>query len=427
MRPLPKRTPIAVAGLFSAAALLFAGAVADAQTTSRPCPYTCESAGLSRSICRDYRQGDLCFVERRAPPRNVICAQRDGTLRARPRCRKDLREEQLDLAALMGDSGPQGERGERGETGPQGPQGAPGEDGEDGALRIYGDGSAGARSFTASALFTDSNPQYTNLVIAAGVTLTVPSGAVLRCSGTFINQGTIIIQPATRNAPRFADSGAAAAGGSSAGAEALGGAGGTPLAIGVSRGLLRLALMGAGNGYRKEGDADSDGGGNFTVLCRGAVQNSGTIRADGIDASLAYRGGGAGGFVILASNESVVNSGTIEARGGDGGVLEATDATFNGHGPGGGGGGGIVHLIAPVVTNSGSVTVSGGAGGPAGGAGAITGLVYDGGGGGGGSGGAGGDGGTVNPGGIGDDSTTAGEAGDPGQIITTVADPASLY
>lgn len=30
---------------------------------SQPCPYDCSSAGIAKSSCRDWREGDICFIE----------------------------------------------------------------------------------------------------------------------------------------------------------------------------------------------------------------------------------------------------------------------------------------------------------------------------------------------------------------------------
>ena len=80
-------------------------------------------------------------------------------------------------------------------TGAAGSNGANGTDGADGSLRIYGDGSAGALSVSGSVSWTSNEAlgQYTSCAIAAGTTLTVPTGTVLRCSETFTNDGTIVV------------------------------------------------------------------------------------------------------------------------------------------------------------------------------------------------------------------------------------------
>src|SRR2546425_2515539 len=65
--------------------------------------------------------------------------------------------------------------------------------------RIFGDGSAGARVIDASQNLRqggvgDVNFQYTDFTVNPGVTLTIQSGLVLRCTGSFVNNGTIVIK-----------------------------------------------------------------------------------------------------------------------------------------------------------------------------------------------------------------------------------------
>jgi hypothetical protein len=35
-----------------------------AQTTARPCPYNCASAGIPKHMCQDWAQGNVCFVKK---------------------------------------------------------------------------------------------------------------------------------------------------------------------------------------------------------------------------------------------------------------------------------------------------------------------------------------------------------------------------
>jgi hypothetical protein len=72
--------------------------------------------------------------------------------------------------------------------------GAAGPAGTDGQLRIYGNGSDGSMVVTTNQTLSDAAPMYTDVVINSGVTWTVPSGTVIRCSGTFQNNGTIAVQ-----------------------------------------------------------------------------------------------------------------------------------------------------------------------------------------------------------------------------------------
>src|SRR5262249_18807353 len=95
-----------------------------------------------------------------------------------------------------GSEGAKGEPGAAGMTGMNGMNGTNGMNGSDGQLRIYGDGSAGAKVVAASTTLADTNLQYTDFTVHNCVTLPIPSGAVIRCSGTFTNNGIIAIQAA---------------------------------------------------------------------------------------------------------------------------------------------------------------------------------------------------------------------------------------
>ncbi len=350
-----------------------------------------------------------------------------GVVRVRRRCDEARGEHAVLLDEMRGETGEQGVAGAAGATGAQGVAGPQGPAGADGALRVYGDGSAGARTVASSTTLDDSNPQYTDFTVAVGVTLAVHSGTIIRCTGTFQNHGTIQVQPALRNQPRISENGLGSDAPNSGGLEASGADGGAGLPSGVAKGLLAMGLLGGGDGHHEVGESGSSGGGNVTILCQGAVNNAGTIAADGESAAVQSRGGGAGGIVILASGTSVTNTGTVQARGGSGGALLATDSNSTGHGPGGGGGGGLIHFIAPSLSNAGTVSIAGGSGGAAGGAGSITGVVYVGGGGGGGCGGAGGPGGDVEPGNSNNGSTSGGVAGASGLALQTLADPSALF
>ncbi len=359
----------------------------------------------------------------------VLCAKAKGgepagVVRLRAACKR--RERQVDPAALgLLVAGPPGVPGTPGTPGPAGAAGA------DGQLRIYGDGSAGARTVTADTMFDEPNLQFTNFTVASGVTLTIPSGTVIRCTGAFTNNGTILVghgSPGAKEAVRAStiDSTyqppgqgvalAPAARGElgPAGNFYFGGFGGIGLSAAQARSVLRPGVN-AGGGGSCGVFSGSDGGGSLTVLAAGPIVNAGTVRADGAGPGVFGSGGGAGGVIVLASKERVANSGVVRAHGGAGGPNGSSD------GPGGGGGGGIVHLLSPVIDDAGTVTVAGGA------AGTLTGTTASGlraGGGAGGScGGSGGGGGSV---GSNDVAQVAG-AGSPGHVLQTVADPTALF
>lgn len=340
-----------------------------------------------------------------------------------------------------GTPGPEGPAGPAGEAGPKGDTGDTGPAGADGQLRIYGDGSAGALSITGStnaALYTtvatNFNLQFTNITIEAGSSLFVPSGTVLRCTGSFVNNGLMavgnVVSTSSSKVSAVTDwevssPGGASVGGSIAGTGEIGDAsqirgGGLP-GFGMdpldARGLLMPGPVGGGGGggsHQKEGGA---GGGTLVVLAQGAITNgsSATLVAFG-GAAVAGSGGGGGGIIILASPASITNSGQIRVSGGNGGSGGFFD------GVGGGGGGGIVHMLSPTIT-PGTVTADGGNPGIPGGAGSVSINPHSGGGGGGACGGDGGSGGQVNTAG----TPGPGNPGLAGYLLQTQVDPTSLF
>jgi len=65
-------------------------------------------------------------------------------------------------------------------------------------MTIFGNGSAGSKHISVDTIFdvNEFNLQYKDFTIDATVTLTIPSGAILRCHGTFTNNGTLIVPTA---------------------------------------------------------------------------------------------------------------------------------------------------------------------------------------------------------------------------------------
>ncbi len=368
---------------------------------------------------------------------DVFCKTKKGAVKVRAACK--AKETQLNLADF-------------------GAAGPPGTDGADGQLRIFGDGSAGARTVAVDETWEDAtaptNPQFTDVTVNSGVTLTVPSGTVIRCTGTFANNGMIVVQTGGAGAffsstPLFGNtfggvhvageagvSRRAAQSGAfgDASEDRRGGVGGLGLTAEQARTILHPGMKAGGGGGAGGSDTflgtfntGSDGGGSLVVLCQGAVTNNGTITADGDDSTFELNGmtiiggggGGGGGVVVLASKTQVTNgaTGTIFARGGAG-----QDSDTN-EGPSGGGGGGIIHLLAPTVSEPGAEDVAGGAAGAQGAAASVTTDPRGGGGGGGGSGGNGGAGGGVTTA----DTPGAASAGGDGFVVTTTADPTALF
>jgi hypothetical protein len=286
-----------------------------------------------------------------------------------------------------------------------------------------------------SATYEFANAQYTDFTIAAGATVTFPSGTVIRCTGTFTNNGHIIVQTgasggalsgniplgALSNIPADPGVSLRAAGSSEFGESTggrFGGAGGVGLSAYQARHLTFPGVKAGGSGAGGIGSAGA-GGGSLVVLARTAIVNGGTgIVADGSNSGTAGGGGGAGGVVILASAGSITNNAPISVKGGNGGGTDAQS------GPGGGGGGGIVRLISPSVTNAGGFVTTGGAGGTIIQNG-LTSQIRGGGGGGGACGGNGGNGGAT-PASPGPSAAPAG-GGVAGHGLVDLLDPTFLF
>jgi hypothetical protein len=291
---------------------------------SRPCPFSCRSLGLNKSLCKDWRMGDLCFVQKisNGTQSNLqLCKSPNGSLSIKSNCGSGeslltyelLRGEKGESGA-KGDTGLQGDRGEAGlngatgSQGPQGLQGAQGPQGSAGELKIFGNGSAGVRVISSNITLDDSNPQYESFTIDAGVTLTVHSGTVIRCTGSFVNNGTLQVLTASRNSPKYAENGGPPTADPSATDSVPGGLGGNAIDSGVARSLLRPSLLTAGDGNGVGATPGSGFGGGTLVIMAGisVVNSSGAmIIADGESAATLSAGGGAGGLVILCAKQNL--------------------------------------------------------------------------------------------------------------------------
>ncbi len=329
-------------------------------------------------------------------------------------------------------------RGATGETGATGTTGATGSAGVDGAIRIYGDGSDGAVTFGSSATFPE-NRQYTDIVINAGVNMTVQLGTVIRCTGTITINGRLVASGAAGDlgylgnwpasstyfardlsmpAPNIAGSAASSGAVTSTTILANGGTRGFALSSSerLRAALFANPLLGGGHGAGSVGGFGGSGGGPIVILCKQGISIPAGGQVDTLgNAGGAGAGGGAGGTVLLASSGVISGAGLIEATGGNGGSSSTTSAA------GGGGGGGLIQMFAPVVSFTGTTNVVGGLGGTVGG-GAVSGAIRSGGGGGGASGGDGGNGGTTNA----DNSSTNGGDGSAGVFYSATLDPTAL-
>jgi hypothetical protein len=342
---------------------------------------------------------------------------------------------------ISGPQGPAGPAGVQGPAGATGATGATGPQGPEGDLRIYGDGSAGPLTIASGfndlyvQVATNHNLQFTDLTINSGALL-VPSGTVIRCTGTFTNNGAIYVDYVqatggssynfdvtnltptkfTYRPPGAGVSGCTAEGGTfGLWTDVLThGRGANGMTADEARAILMPGVVGGGGGAGTLASGGA-GGGTFVVLARTAVINGGQISANAGNTFGGGGGGAGGGVIVLASPGRVSNLGTISAKGGDGGGSDA------GGGAGGGGGGGIVHLLSPNIT-SGTVSVSGGAAGTH--YAQVNQNPRAAGGGGGACGGAGGDGGDI-PAGA---AVTPGAAlpGGSGYLLLTQTDPTLL-
>lgn len=269
--------------------------------------------------------------------RQRICVN-DSTgalvIQKRRRCKKGFTAATLGTIAAQGakgekgDIGPKGDPGPKGATGAKGTKGDPGPAGIDGTFALYGDGSAGDLIVTEDTLLDESNLQFEDIIISSGVTLTVTSGTILRCTGSFTNNGTIeifvlahpgqlvsvnpddyfnqrVIVPNRGNAKRYPYAAKITDGTS----RVWGGSINYALDERASRQLLRPGLF-------------DGGGGGIIHLLAPTIDNSGIAQvaggAGGIAAATGqlkgpyFNGGGAGGALAGAGGEggSVFTSGS---------------------------------------------------------------------------------------------------------------------
>jgi hypothetical protein len=302
-------------------------------------------------------------------------------------------------------------------NGAQGPQGIPGPAGESSADAIWGDGGDGALTITSNVDWVASPPagtlQYSSITVNAGVTLTVPSGLVLRSTGAVTINGTIQV----RTNPVPLSMGVAASRPESL-SSSVNSAGGLPVHPLVGRLLVNPSAEAGGWGGGNAGYAGA-GGGAIVLLAKEGISigASGAILANGANGvtssgSMDTGGGGAGGIIVIASGTSIANGGAFSAVGGTGGNARYPAPVDEDTSAGGGGGGGIVLQIAPSIGGSGVLNVNGG---PAGSGTWAIGFAS----GGGACGGAGGRSGGSSG------SATAGSTGIVSQRVT--ASPSSLF
>lgn len=317
-----------------------------------------------------------------------------------------------------------------------------------------GDGSAGNLTLAVneSVNWIDNppeNPYFGNILLNQGSTLIVPAGTTIYCNGSFVNAGTLMVQPATAigssnisnaftagdsptNAfPAYAHPGDTTAPASMgeinditvqpATINLQGGGGGLAIQKAVATTAFGKFKFGGGSGagFTKDTGVGGRAGGLVKIYAHINIlnNNGGKIVARGEDGSaVGGIGGGGGGIVVLAARFGGVQNvgGEIDVSGGNGSI----STTYAGNG--GGGGGGIIIMASPVAPVLGTETVAGGSGGT--GTLALTTNTQIAGGGGGGSGGKGGFGGSIQSNGA---PGSAGD-GDPGYVISLTLDPIAL-
>ncbi|MEL6759116.1 MAG: hypothetical protein AAFP04_01830 [Myxococcota bacterium] len=353
-------------------------------------------------------------------------------------------------AGPQGEPGPPGASGSEGEVGETGRQGEAGPPGRDGSLSAYGDGSAGDVEFTGFLNFFDdasrtlllpnNNYQFRNVRIDSDAVIVLPSGFVFRCTGTFTNEGRIIVSNSENGGLEISDvtfSGDAAGSGVALSGGQPGEVADTPFLVPGGRGgvglglgsyfLLNPTLDGGSGGAGTLYQTGSSGGGSLWIFAAGAVVNSGSIEADGGESVVASGGGGGGGVIVIASRTSITNTpeGAMRAEGNEGSLGVDFDGSliFLEHSvaPSGGGGGGIIHLLAPEVSSLGTISVAGGDAGRAQSVGAERKDLRVGGAGGGAGGGNGGEGGSIQG-----NSVVEAQPGTDGQFIVSEFDPTAL-
>jgi len=258
---------------------------------------------------------------------------------------------------------------------------------------FYGDGSDGSPTIVdGAALQTLRN--YVDVIIPAGASVSIPSGATIRCTGRFENHGNLVVQqgspgggvqlaaafvqqhyPPSVQVERGDALSSPATPASTESAPVNGAQGGIGLGTAVHSLPLSHYRHGGGGGTGTLGVLGGAGGGLLRVIARGPIVNTGVILAHGSAPAInrtglpgadgAGGGGGGGGIVVLASGSSVENAnptnsvdpttgGIIDVSGGAGGTADPLG------GAGGGGGGGLVVFCAPTIVANGTTYLQAG-------------------------------------------------------------------
>jgi hypothetical protein len=208
---------------------------------------------------------------------------------------------------------------------------------------------------------------YNNIVINAGVTVTVLSSSVLRAYGDITVNGTINADGRGWPGPYTNGSNQAATVGSGPGAGSRAGNGG-----GYQNSYIGLLGSSGGQGATVVTTPLSNGGGYggggiyLSALGSISVGATAVITANGGNGIRTGGGGGGGGgsggsIRLEASGALNIAAGALLS------VVGGNGATGSGAGAGGGGGGGGWIVLSGTVTNAGTMNVSGGLGATGGG------------------------------------------------------------
>jgi hypothetical protein len=223
---------------------------------------------------------------------------------------------------------------------------------------------------------------YENIIINAGVTVTVPAICQLRARTSIQVNGTVNVGTAW---PGGSPAGTATSAGTAAvspnAGQGIGQGGktyGYSATISGTGGVAATFVVDTGSGGGSGGGA---GGGGLVFICSGpiTVGAAAVINAEGATAyggaaiggtlgvQIPGGGGGSGGLIYLESDTSITLAGTsaLSVAGGNGfGGFAGGSRTAFGAGGGGGGGGGYIILSSPNTTSvPANFNVSGGAAG----------------------------------------------------------------
>lgn len=187
-----------------------------------------------------------------------------------------------------------------------------------------GDGSDGDFRPTGNTTISGEK-KYRSVFIKQGITVTCSDNTYFKVIGSFINLGTIIVNPSGGVGGRVSSLGddyvlttVPGSGGASNGGAGRGGS--TYYAGGYRISQPGPFLSGSGGGSGGGQATGGRGGGNIVITCQG-FKNQGTIQANGANGgygNAASGGGGGGGGCIMVACTNNNSSGVLSVNGGAG-------------------------------------------------------------------------------------------------------------